>query len=133
MWYRLRDFVRDVCSYWVSLVSGLASFIMAALAAIFRDSLEPIIFWPVAYICLLVAGYRVWRKERVARIQAEARLPSRIDEKRRAGVKKELSQFNEAEKDALRRIQAWDPKPKSSSATISKNVVMTGGKVTLGP
>ena len=47
----------------VALACGAASFLLSALSAIFNTTLPPLIFWPVAYVCLLVAAYRIWKKQ----------------------------------------------------------------------
>jgi hypothetical protein len=47
----------------VALACGTASFLLSALSAVFSTTLPPLISWPVAYVCLLVAAYRIWKKQ----------------------------------------------------------------------
>src|SRR5207248_2164916 len=70
-WHALKDFGRVLKSDWISMITGPASFILAALGAIFQQSFSPLIFWPAAYICLLIFTFRLWYKlQRPIRLSA---------------------------------------------------------------
>ena len=58
-----RHFLRDLYSDWVALVIGGAPFILAVVAVIYRDTLPALLFWPTAYACLAIVGYRLWAQD----------------------------------------------------------------------
>jgi hypothetical protein len=114
MW---REFARELFSDVKALVSGTASFLIAAVSAYLPNALPPTIFFPVGYICLAYAAYRLWARERLGRQADVTKLHAEIDRLRetlatkphfpdrlRANIQKTLLTLNEAERDLLREL-----------------------------
>jgi hypothetical protein len=51
---------------WLTKMSGPLSVPFAVLALVFKDRLAGILFGALAFVCLVVASYAVWRRERIA-------------------------------------------------------------------
>jgi hypothetical protein len=68
----LRLFLRQVRDDWVALLSGIASVILAFVGAVLPTPVPAWAVWPVAYACLLVAAYRVWRAQHLAYLTERA-------------------------------------------------------------
>ncbi len=79
----LRQFLRDFGGDWVGLVSGIASFVLAFIAAINLENLPAWVIWPTAYVCLAVSAYRVWAREHLTHVETEKRLTGEVAEARR--------------------------------------------------
>ncbi len=113
----LRSFLREVCSDWVALVSGIASFLLMAAGAISSESLPGWVFWPAAYVCLLVAAYRVWAKQYTARQAAEAKLAgASLEPERERQAVEEVARLTTAESNFLRRVLVGDQVPVGDAA-----------------
>jgi hypothetical protein len=67
----VRRFLAAIWADWLALTCGTASFLLSALSAIYNTALPPLIYWPVAYGCLFVAAYRIWKKQdaKIARLK----------------------------------------------------------------
>jgi hypothetical protein len=105
---RLLRILQDVWSDWLTLMSGIASVALAALGAILAGSVTPWAFWPAAYLCLLVAAFRAWRKEYLAREALEA--PARgIDAERKQYVQRQIAAMSADDREALALIAVHGP------------------------
>jgi hypothetical protein len=112
----LRLFLRELISDWVALVSGIASFLLAAFSGFFPDYLSSRIFFPVAYFCLVFAAYRLWvRQQRAHKAEGsnlrgeiaalQEKLAAHRDPSRAARIEevtRRLEQLTTGQKNALR-------------------------------
>jgi hypothetical protein len=100
-----RQFVRELCSDWITLVTGIASFILAAIAAIFSATLPAWLFWPAAYVSLIFACYRLWSKERQARTSTEEKLAARSPQaQKETTVRDQIANMTRSELLALKQL-----------------------------
>jgi len=60
----IREFLADIWSEWVTLMTGIASLILALIPAIFPIPNEWASrgIWIAAVVCFLICSFRVWRK-----------------------------------------------------------------------
>lgn len=58
----LARFFVELATDWVAGMSGFISVILMAVAAARSDSLSVSVFWPCAYLCLMVSAFRLWSK-----------------------------------------------------------------------
>src|SRR5262249_50493646 len=100
-----RQYLRELGSNWVALVSGIASVLLATVQAIFSQSLPFWVFWPVAYLCLIYAGYRLWAKERHARVSVEEKLTANSPQaQKETTVRDQIANMTRSELLALKQL-----------------------------
>jgi hypothetical protein len=71
-------FLRAIWKNWMSLTSGVASVILAALGAVGRWAIPAWAFWVAASMCLLIASFHVWRAEHRIVTDLQTTVPPRI-------------------------------------------------------
>jgi hypothetical protein len=82
----LYSFIAAVASHWVSLMSGIASVIVALwLRLKNKVELGHLAFWGVAVICIFIASFQAWKEEHLAKLALE----SQVSDLRREIAKKE--------------------------------------------
>lgn len=67
----LRTFVAVLWSDWLALMSGSMSVPFATFGTFFASSNAKSLWWLLAMVCVATAGYRLWKKERQALIEAK--------------------------------------------------------------
>lgn len=71
----LKKYFAAVWADWVARMSGIASIILAFLAAYFEFIVKhgKAVLWITAALCFIIASYRIWAKEHMAVLAAQAR------------------------------------------------------------
>jgi hypothetical protein len=101
----LWQFLQALWSDWKALMSGSASIILAAIAAVFSTPLPALTFWLAAYLCLMVTAYRLWAREHQARLSAEGKLTAQSPSaQKEATVREQIANLNHAELRALKHL-----------------------------
>src|SRR5262249_33955447 len=63
------------------------------------------VFWPVAYLCLIYAGYRLWAKERHARVSVEEKLTANSPQaQKETTVRDQIANMTRSELLALKQL-----------------------------
>ena len=72
----LKEYFAALWADWVARMSGIASVILAFLAAYLEFIVKhgKAVLWVTAALCLIIASYRIWAKEHKAVLAAQAQL-----------------------------------------------------------
>jgi hypothetical protein len=58
------DYLREMSKDWVSMMSGIASVILAILGGVVRNPLPRYALWVAATLCYILSSFRIWKRER---------------------------------------------------------------------
>lgn len=74
----LRSFARALFGNWLSGMSGPLSVPFAGLALLVEDGRASLLFGVLAFLCIAVAAFVVWKKERARVVELEERIRPKI-------------------------------------------------------